>query len=87
MVSRLGGAFAIDEDTGTIEIQDIDGNLNELDIDEWYNLDIEECDGPEDWSNIMDDEDESDKDYPRRVSDTSDDDYDAPYGDYSDEEE
>lgn len=76
---------AIDEDNGTIEIQDIDGNLNEIDIDEWYTLDVEVCEGPEDWSDIM--EDDEDEAFPRNLPDTSDDDYDSPFGDFSDEEE
>ena len=32
---------AIDEESGTIEIQEFDGNLDELDLAEWHQIDGE----------------------------------------------
>ncbi|MFZ1643020.1 MAG: DUF6763 family protein [Candidatus Contendobacter sp.] len=61
---------ALDEDAQTIEIQYFDGELEELDLDAWYELAIESIEAPEDWSGPFDemeaddlgyDEDESGK--------------------------
>jgi hypothetical protein len=46
---------AIDEDDGTVEIQEFDGALDELDLDEWYAQSIEAAAQPEDWSGPVDD--------------------------------
>ncbi|MCK7580261.1 MAG: hypothetical protein MZV65_34550 [Chromatiales bacterium] len=46
---------AFDEDAGTVEIQDFDGDLEEVDIDEWYTLEIETIEPPEDWTGPVDD--------------------------------
>ena len=32
---------AVDQDEGTVEIQNFDGNIEEITIDNWYELDIE----------------------------------------------
>lgn len=45
---------ALDEHAGTVEIQYFDGNIDELDLDIWYNLDIERIEPPEDWTGSMD---------------------------------
>jgi len=45
---------ALDERTATVEIQYFDGNIDELDLDTWYGLDIERIEAPEDWTGPMD---------------------------------
>ena len=45
---------ALDEHTGTVEIQYFDGTVGELDLDTWYSLDIERIEAPEDWTGPMD---------------------------------
>ena len=47
-------ALAIDEDAGTIEIQDFDGTLEEIDFDTWYEMDLEPCQAPESWAGAVD---------------------------------
>ena len=44
----------IDTDDGTIEIQHFDGDLEEVSIDEWYEMDIDTAEEPENWSGAMD---------------------------------
>ncbi|MCC6136939.1 MAG: hypothetical protein LM550_07205 [Candidatus Contendobacter sp.] len=58
---------ALDEDAHTIEIQYFDGEIEELDLDDWYDLAIESIETPEDESGPFDvikaddlDEDEAD---------------------------
>jgi hypothetical protein len=46
---------ATDDDTGTIEIQEFDGALDEFDLSEWHQLAIEAAEQPEDWSGPVDD--------------------------------
>lgn len=45
---------ALDEDAQTIEIQYFEGELEELDLDAWYELPIESIEAPEDWSGPFD---------------------------------
>ena len=46
---------ALDEDAGTVEIQEFDGGLDELDIDEWRTLLVDSAAQPEDWGGPLDD--------------------------------
>jgi hypothetical protein len=45
----------ISMDEETVELQHFDGDLEELDRDAWYELDIEPIEPPEDWTGAMDD--------------------------------
>ncbi len=46
---------AYDEDDGTIEIQDFDGGLDEVDVDTWQAMPLEAAAQPEDWGGPLDD--------------------------------
>ncbi|HET8691312.1 MAG TPA: DUF6763 family protein [Steroidobacteraceae bacterium] len=46
---------ALDEEAGTIEIQEFDGGLDELDLDEWRALAVDSAAQPEDWGGPLDD--------------------------------
>ncbi len=54
---------ALDEDAQTIEIQYFDGELEELDLDAWYELPIESIEAPEDWSGPFDEMESDDLGY------------------------
>ncbi|MGE0080774.1 MAG: DUF6763 family protein [Thiohalomonadaceae bacterium] len=69
---------AVDEDEGTVEIQHFDGDIEALDIDTWYEMDIEPTEPPEDWSGPVDDFEEEDLDYTE--TDMEEDDWDEPLG-------
>ncbi|MDG4554263.1 MAG: hypothetical protein P9E24_08445 [Candidatus Competibacter sp.] len=45
---------ALDEDAQVVEIQYFDGELEELDLDAWYELPLEIIEAPEDWSGPYD---------------------------------
>ena len=45
---------ACDEDDQTVEIQYFDGTVEELDLESWYDLDIDPIEPPEDWSGPLD---------------------------------
>lgn len=46
--------IAYDEEEETVEIQYFDGTLEELDLESWYDLEIDPVEPPEDWSGSMD---------------------------------
>jgi len=45
---------AIDEDDATVEIQQFDGTIDELDMERWPELLLIEVSAPEDWSGSVD---------------------------------
>ena len=45
---------AIDEKKKTVEVQNFDGNLDEHEMENWYQLEIEPCEPPENWSGPLD---------------------------------
>ena len=46
---------ALDESAGTIEIQEFDGDLDELDLEQWRALAVETAAQPEEWGGPRDD--------------------------------
>jgi hypothetical protein len=54
---------AVDEDAGTVEVQYFDGAVEEVDLGEWYELDVEPAEAPEDWTGPMDDLERDDLGY------------------------
>ena len=67
--------LSIDEDAELIEIQYVDGDIEELDFETWHELDLELAEEPEGWAG-SDEEDDQDED--------DDDDDDGRYGDRDD---
>jgi hypothetical protein len=45
---------AVDEDDGTIEIQQFDGTIGEIEIENWLLMLLVEASPPEDWSGSVD---------------------------------
>ena len=45
---------AVDEDGGTIELQQFDGTIDEVDLENWPDLLLVEVSAPEDWSGSVD---------------------------------
>lgn len=54
---------ALDEKAQAIEIQYFDGEVEELDLDTWYDLVLEAIEAPEDWSGAYDELDPEDLGY------------------------
>lgn len=48
--NQLFEIVAIDEDSGSIEVQYVDGELSEFDLESWVVLELEPAAAPEDWS-------------------------------------
>jgi len=49
--------LSVDEDAELIEIQYVDGDIEEIDYDTWQELDLEPTDEPEGWTGSEDEED------------------------------
>lgn len=46
---------SLDDNAGTVEMQHFDGDLEEFDLDDWYALEIEPIETPEDITGPLDD--------------------------------
>ena len=54
--------ITVDEDAEMVEIEYLDGESEELDIDEWHELDLELTTEPEGWSEDEQEEEDDDED-------------------------
>ncbi len=54
---------AIDEHGGVVEIQDHDGDVDEIDLDSWRTMSLERAEAPEGWTGPLDDTEADDLGY------------------------
>jgi hypothetical protein len=54
--------LSVDEDSELIEVEYLDGEIEELDLDGWRELDLEKIEQPEGWSGSENDKDEDEDD-------------------------
>jgi hypothetical protein len=78
--------LTVDEDSELIEIEYLDGDIEELDIESWHELDLEKIDEPEGWSEAEEEEDEDEDDDWDDDEDEDDDDDDDEDWDEDDDE-
>jgi hypothetical protein len=85
--------LSIDEDAELIEIQYVDGDIEEIDFETWHELDLELSEEPEGWAGSdddeddeddWDDEDDEDDDWDDEDDEDDDEDDDGRYGDRDD---
>jgi len=72
---------AVDEGRGLVEIQHYDGDVEELELDNWRDMEVEIIEAPEDWSGPVDDFEEDDLHYTE--TEMKKDDWREPLGEYS----
>jgi hypothetical protein len=80
----------VDEDREIVEIQHLDGDVEELDVDGWAELDLELTEEPEGWSGSKaekDAEEEEDEDWEDDEDEDEDDDDDDLDDDVDEEHE
>lgn len=53
--------LSMDEDSELLEIEYLDGDIEEIDLEAWHEMDLAKIEEPEGWSE-SDDEDEAEKD-------------------------
>jgi hypothetical protein len=63
--------LSVDEDQELIEIEYLDGDIEEIDLDTWQEMDLEKINQPEGWSGADDDQEEDeDVDEDEELDDT-----------------
>jgi hypothetical protein len=71
--------LSMDEDSELVEIEYLDGDIEEIDLETWHEMDLELTQEPEGWSESQDeddDEDDEDDDWDDEDEDDLDDDED-----------
>ena len=71
---------AIDEESQAVEVQYFDGTLDEHELETWYQLNIETCEAPENWSGPLDIGNVDD--LGTEITDTSSSDWDEPLNEF-----
>jgi hypothetical protein len=52
--------LSVDEDSELVEIQHVDGDVEEIDLDTWAEMDLDPAEEPEGWSGSEGDDDDDD---------------------------
>jgi hypothetical protein len=80
--------LTVDEDAELVEIEYLDGDIEELDIEAWHEMDLDRIEQPEGWSESEDDdEDEDDEDWDDEDDEDEDDDDDDEDDDEDDQKQ
>ncbi len=66
--------LSVDEDSELIEIEYLDGDIEEMDVEAWHEMDLELIQEPEGWSDSDEEEDEDEEDEDEDEDDDDDDD-------------
>jgi hypothetical protein len=77
---------SIDEDEDLIELQYEDGEADELDSEEWFEMDLERSEAPEDWKDPSEDEDDEDDERDAGWDEDEDEDEDDDWDDEDDDD-
>ncbi|MBX3694380.1 MAG: hypothetical protein KF790_04335 [Steroidobacteraceae bacterium] len=54
--------LTVDEDSELIELEYLDGEIEEIDVETWHEMDLEKVSEPEGWADRDDDDDDDDED-------------------------
>ena len=79
--------LSMDEDTELVEVEYLDGDIEEIDLDTWAEFNLEKIDQPEGWSGEDIDEDDEDDEDEDEDDDLDDDDWDDDEDDDGDEDD
>jgi hypothetical protein len=81
----------VDEDAELVEIEHLDGEIEEMDLETWHEMDLEEAEEPEGWAESEeedeDEEEEEDEDDEDWDDDDDEDDEDEDDEDWDDDEQ
>jgi hypothetical protein len=83
---ELFRVLSVDEDGELVEIEYVDGDIEEMDLDSWHEMDLERTTEPEGWADDKDTDDDEDEDEEWDEDDEDEDDEDDDW-DEDDEEE
>jgi hypothetical protein len=79
----------VDEDSELVQIEYLDGEIEEIDLETWHEMDLEQTDEPEGWGEAEEgeDEEEEEDDEDEDEDDDWDDDEDDEDDDWDEDEE
>ncbi|HUA24577.1 MAG TPA: DUF6763 family protein [Steroidobacteraceae bacterium] len=87
--------LTVDEDSELVEIEYLDGEIEEIDLETWHEMDLEQTEEPEGWAESEeeedeeeeeeDEEDEDDEDWDEDEDDEDEDDWDEDEEDERDQ--
>jgi len=78
---------SVDPDDEIVRLQWLDGEIEEIDLDAWTELDLERAEEPEGWADDDSDDDDLDEDWDDEDDEDWDDDEDDEDDDYDDEDD
>jgi hypothetical protein len=79
--------LTVDEDDELVEIEYLDGEIEELDLDTWHELDLELTEEPEGWAGEDDDDDDDEDEEEEDLDEDDEDDDDDDDEEDADEDE
>lgn len=53
--------LSVDEDAELVELEYLDGDIEEIDLETWHELDLDKIDEPEGWAGSAEDEDDDEE--------------------------
>jgi hypothetical protein len=71
--------LSVDEDSERLEIEYLDGDIEEIDLESWHEMDLERIEEPEGWSESDDEDAEDDEDWEDDEEEDEDDDDDDDF--------
>jgi len=54
--------LSVDEDSELVEIEYLDGDIEEIDLETWHEMDLERTEEPEGWTGSADEEEDEEED-------------------------
>ena len=80
--------LSVDEDAELVELEYLDGDIEEIDLETWHELDLDKIDEPEGWAGSKEDDDDEEEEEEEKddLDETWDDDDEEDDDDWDDEE-
>ncbi|MBK7250721.1 MAG: hypothetical protein IPI06_07570 [Gammaproteobacteria bacterium] len=79
--------LSVDEDSELIEIEYLDGEIEEIDLEAWHEMDLERTEEPEGWSESGDEDEDEEEDDDDDWEDDDDDDDDDDWEEEDDDDD
>jgi hypothetical protein len=77
--------LSVDEDSELLEIEYLDGDIEEIDLETWHEMDLERIEEPEGWSESDDEDTEEEDDWDEEDEEEDEDDWDEEEDDADEE--
>ncbi|HWF99609.1 MAG TPA: DUF6763 family protein [Steroidobacteraceae bacterium] len=79
--------LTVDEDSELVEIEYLDGEIEEIDLETWHEMDLERTDEPEGWAKSDEEDEDEDEEEEEDEEDDWDEDEDDEDEDWDEDEE